>query len=219
MFLDKLKKTSNNILQTVVGSGEESSVEVNYSEDQYKEILDFESPLFASLISDCSNSVSGSKLAHIKDSSTNLVNDLEGTNTPIGLITFGRGVKVETPLTKKTERIKEKIRAMSASGGTPFYKAMLSSYDYHLKKATNERVMIIDTDGLPSFNSERTILNLGDKLKEDGITIITIGIGKDVNKSFLRKLASTPGDYYFAEAPKDIRKTFEEVTGSLVRKL
>lgn len=185
-------------------------------ESKCREILGMK--LSISLVSDDSNSTKGRKLANVKSSSKDLVTNLEGHNVALGLVTFGNGVSVETPLTTDFEVIKERIHKMEASGKTPFYKAMQAAYEKHLSKAKQEKVLVIDTDGLPSYESESTILDLGDNLKKEGITIITIGIGEDVNSSFLRRLASTPEDYYFAKAPKDIGTVFSEVTGSLVKK-
>lgn len=175
--------------------------------------------LSLSLVEDCSGSMdTEGKIDKAKKASIDLVDSLEDREVEIGLVSFGGRVDLETDLMQNFSQLKDAIRRLRAGGNTPFLKAMQVSISSHLEFANGERVLVMDTDGRPSFAGKDEILQLGTSLKEKGVRIVTIGIGEDVNSQFLRRLASTPEDYYFAQAPEDISGVFETVTGSLVRK-
>ncbi len=56
---------------------------------------------------------------------------------------------------------------------------------------------------------------LASKIKSNNISLFTIGLGKDVNKDFLIKMASDPGDAYFAPTSKEL--TFEFIKALVLR--
>jgi len=75
--------------------------------------------------------------------------------------------------------------------------------------------MVIATDGQPTDTSEEDILEYANPIKKRGVWIITIGIGKDVNEDFLKKLASSPEDYHFAKASFELKNIYKEVANVL----
>lgn len=174
--------------------------------------------LYVSVNFDRSGSMAGNKIDQAKESTLNMLSSLEDSNVALGLVSFGKAVTLENSVTKNFRKIKESVEGLIARGGTPFYEAMALSKREHLNQTTGEKVLVVDTDGKPTSSCEEAILELGGQIKEEGTRIITIGIGGKVNSSFLRRLASTPEDYHFAKAPKDIRPTLETVTDSIVKK-
>lgn len=206
---DEIKEKCNNMVDEIFGGANKEEPDL--------ETVNREVNLSVSLIEDGSGSMSNSnKLHNAKKSSINLVDNLKKESVEVGLISFGGKVKVETPLTTNFEKVNDKIRQLTAGGRTPFMKAMIAAQEEHFSRANGRKILVLDTDGKPSYESQSKILDYGEVLKENKVRIITIGIGKDVNENFLRKLASSPEDYYFAEAPEDIGETFREVTGTLV---
>lgn len=172
-----------------------------------------------SLVKDTSGSMAGEKIQEGKKSLLNLVDSLDDKNVALGLISFGSRVTLETDLTKNFREVRKSIKSLRAGGGTPLFEGIQLSKQEHLDRFDGQKILVIDTDGKPNSTGKDEILAYGQDIKDEGVQIITIGIGGDVNSSFLRRLASTPEDYYFAKAPKDIVDVIQIVTGSLVRKV
>lgn len=168
-----------------------------------------------SIIADCSESMSGEKIMEAKKAIVTFLSRCP-VDVEIGLITFGGQVQVPAGLTYEHEDLQEIIEKLQTSGHTPFLEGLKQSYKSHIIESRTERHVVLFTDGKPTENSEYKILDYGEKVKQDA-EIKTVGIGNKVNDKFLRRLASTDQDYYFAEAPEDITDTFSEVTGSLVK--
>lgn len=169
-----------------------------------------------SIAADCSGSMSGEKIKEAKKAIVTFLGRCP-VDVEVGLTTFGGQVQVPAGLTYEHQVLQEIIEKLQTSGGTPFLEGLQQSYRKHIAESKTDSYVVLFTDGKPTENSESKILNYGEKVKQDA-EIKTVGIGNKVNDKFLRKLASTDQDYYFAEAPEDITDTFGEVTGSLVKK-
>lgn len=166
--------------------------------------------LSLSIEGDISNSMAGEKMDQactaLTTSLTKCPEDIE-----VGLVTFGHRAVVQAGLTYQHRKLRSIVNSLSTKGKTPLFDALKASYQSHIEKSKTETGIVIFTDGKPTEASVGEILSYGDKLKNRGTRIITVGIGENVNESFLRKLASSREDYYFAEAPTDI---FSEITSN-----
>ncbi len=54
-------------------------------------------------------------------------------------------------------------------------------------------------------------MNIANKIKTNGINLFTIGLGKDLNKDFLVKMASTPEDAYFAPTATELTSIYKSI--------
>lgn len=96
--------------------------------------------------------------------------------------------------------------------------AIKTAYEEILMDGRTSPVMVIATDGQPTDASEEEILEYATPIKWDGIPIITIGIGNDVNEDFLKRLASTNKDYHFAKASFELKEIYKKVASGLAVK-
>lgn len=152
--------------------------------------------------SDSMNGENGSKIKRAREAGIDFIQNMDFERMEMGLISFGGHVRALCGLTRDPRALKRAVRGLKASGGTPFLEAMELGYREHLKDTPAKPVLLIVTDGRPTDASPEEILSYGDRLKEEGIRIITIGIGGDVNEKLLRKLASRPEDSFFGEPPQ-----------------
>jgi Flp pilus assembly protein TadG len=60
-------------------------------------------------------------------------------------------------------------------------------------------------------NDNTTTAGLCTKIKEQGITIYTVGFGANVNSTLLQNCASQPSYYFFAPTPADLRTAFRRI--------
>lgn len=169
------------------------------------------------LMLDTSGSMSGKK---IDDASEAIISFLEKVNlekNEVALVTFGSQIIWTDGLTQNGEYIKKEIKdiALISDGGTPMMEAIRTACDKVLPKRRAKGVIVLATDGFPTDSPEEEILRYVTPIKKDGVRIITIGIGDDGNKEFLKKLATCPDDYYFAKVSFELRRVYKEVASEL----
>ncbi|MBA7485079.1 hypothetical protein ES707_20614 [subsurface metagenome] len=165
------------------------------------------------LLLDISGSMSGVKIEDAKKALTHFLKSINLAENEVGLVAFGERIR-KTELSQDCTHLETKIESFEAGGGTPMMNAIKTAYEDLLKKRVSP-VMVIATDGQPTDAPEGEILEYAIPIKKKGVRIITIGIGKDVNENFLKRLASSPEDYHFAKASFELKKIYKEVADIL----
>lgn len=81
------------------------------------------------------------------------------------------------------------------------------------------RVLVLLTDGLPTVSGKSDVVALAEatalSLSEDNIEVYAIGLGNNVDQSFVRNIASDESNAYFAPTGADLEKIYSEITSSL----
>lgn len=129
----------------------------------------------------------------------------------MGLIVFESEAYQLSGLTQNPEVLKDHVRQLEAGGGTNMLSALrLADNEFHAHK--NTPVIIVVTDGDPFYESET--LQYAAKLKNSGVRIISIGVGKSIRIGFLKCLSSDH-DSYKINTMSELRDTFDEVANKL----
>lgn len=99
-------------------------------------------------------------------------------------------------------------------------------------KSSSGKVLVVLTDGVAtrpikpggSKNSEDTkypeefALSIGKSIKDQGIHIFTIGLGKNISTKFLTALASSADDFYIAPTARDLKKIYTQIATKICKK-
>lgn len=168
-----------------------------------------ERPIDFMLLIDASGSMKGQELIEAKAAASALVEDMiDFSIHRIGVIKFNDVSELLSPLTdNRANMLQEKINNIVAQMGTNMVGALHKAYD-ELEKSSNDRVIIIVTDGSPDRRTQT--VNYAKELKEKGIRIIGIGAGAGVNEECLKQIASE-NDFYKLDTMSELRDTFERV--------
>ncbi|MBI4084345.1 MAG: VWA domain-containing protein [Candidatus Levybacteria bacterium] len=156
--------------------------------------------------------------------------------TRVGLITFAPQATVDSPFSQDYEGIKNKIAEMKLSLGTCIECAFKAAAEV-LKQdpQTNRpRAVIFLTDGRPTrvFNGkqppgkgqrektrnaeQQAFKELQESWPEYKVPFYVIGLGKDVNSEWLKKIAKlTKGKYYFAPSEEQLIRIYQEIADIL----
>lgn len=161
------------------------------------------------LLLDTSASMSGMKIRDAREALVHFLKSVNPDENEVGVVAFG-GKVITNKLSQDRTYLEGEIKRFEASGDTPMMNAIKTTYENLLKNKLNP-IMVIATDGQPTDSSEGEILEYVIPIKERGVRIITIGIGKDVNENFLKGLASTAEDYHFAKAGFELKKIYKEI--------
>ena len=172
-------------------------------------------PSLVAVVIDTSGSMEGQKLAVIKNTLLNYIQNL-GEQEKIALISFNS--TIATPvIIEGTQAGKDKgiefISKLNAGGGTRLYDSSLYARDWLINNSRADAInaVLVLTDGEDS-ESDLNIDQLSQKLKssnfESGqnIAFFTVGYGRDgeFNASVLEQIATLNGGYYRQGDPQTI---------------
>lgn len=176
------------------------------------ETLEVTQPLDVALLLDASGSMSGQKIEDAKKAVFNFLDQLQGT-IRVGLINFGGpGTHVRKQLTSDYSSVKKEIMGLKAFGSTPMDRAISLADECMLQNKNMINVMVVLTDGQP--NDPDTTEQKANAAKAKGIRIIAIGVGSDVDSTFLHSIAS-PEDYHFVSESVKLSSTFINIATEL----
>jgi Ca-activated chloride channel family protein len=169
------------------------------------------------LLIDRSGSMKGKKIEQVREAASQLVDGFLPTDY-IGMVTFSDGVEVissfERVQSVDTFLLKGKIERLKAYGNTELYKGLETAYEQILqtgKTAGNvvKRIILL-SDGQPTDKVPETeYVRLASRMREMGISILTLGVGKDYNEDLLAALATqSGGEWKHISSPSEISDVF-----------
>ena len=181
------------------------------------------------------------KLSIAKEAASSFVDQLSPEDK-IGVVSFATSVKdpIDLTLTSDFDSAKQAIDSIDIeTGGTQYtniYEALHSSWQELVSaRAQGEalKIVILLTDGIannpknPNGNTEADDIKYAENLaikessnaKNDGLTIYTIGLGENINESFLKTIASTPDNYFFAPSALNLETIYKDISSSICKEV
>jgi Ca-activated chloride channel family protein len=173
-----------------------------------------EEPTALALVMDKSQSMYGPKIDMVRQAARASVATLRPIDK-IGVIAFDEVFRWVVPMGSNTNpgQTSRLIDSIEADGATKIYPALQAAIEsIRVQKATRKHIVLL-TDGLSSPADFSSLLR---GAAADHITISTIGVGADVDRTFLQDIANiTRGKFYFIEDPKRIAQIISDETHQL----
>ena len=169
------------------------------------------------LIIDKSSSMEGKKMELARLASIGVVENLRPIDY-VGVLIFDNSFQWAVPIRKAEDRtlIKRLIAGITPDGGTQIAPALTEAY--HKIAALNAvyKHIVLLTDGI---SEEGDSMGLSREAALNHVTISTVGLGQDVNRAYLDKVASyAKGKSYFLNDPSGLEqillKDVQEHTGT-----
>lgn len=157
------------------------------------------------------------KLESLQRSVSAVISRFNDTAVRTAMITFGGEVDIAYSFATSSEGKEQAVQRLIAAGGTPMADAIAQAIVLIEKGARPNvsKAVILVTDGQPSLK-EATI-EQACRLRTLGATVITIGIGKDADQTFLaERIADTPSSHFPAENAQDAATQFERSVDLLI---
>jgi Ca-activated chloride channel homolog len=148
------------------------------------------------LIIDKSSSMEGRKMELARLAAIGAVNNLRPIDQ-VGVLAFDNTFEWAVPLRKAEDKafINRIISGIRPDGGTQIAPALAEAFSKMRSTQAASRHIVLLTDGISEEGNSFTTAN---SAKNEKITISTVGIGQDVNKAYLEKVAQTAaGKSYF----------------------
>jgi uncharacterized protein YegL len=158
------------------------------------------------LVIDKSASMEGKKIELSRAAATGVVENLRPEDQ-VGILIFDNSFQWTVPISPASDkaRLKRLIAGINPDGGTQIPAALTEAYRKMLPydKATFRHIVLL-TDGI---SEEGDSARLAKDAADHKITISTIGLGQDVNRPFLEKIASAAGGKsYFLNDPSGLEQ-------------
>jgi uncharacterized membrane protein len=168
------------------------------------------------LVMDKSSSMEGRKIDLARLAAIGVVENLRPIDS-VGVLVFDNSFQWAVPIRKAEDRayIQRLISGIVADGGTQIAPAIAEAYRRILPQPAVYKHIVLLTDGI---SEEGDSFQLTKEALANHVTISTVGLGQDVNRSFLEKVASTAdGKSYFLNDPSGLEQLLlrdvEEHTG------
>ncbi|MBI2688082.1 MAG: VWA domain-containing protein [Acidobacteria bacterium] len=169
------------------------------------------------LIVDKSSSMEGRKMELARVASIGVIENLRSVDM-VGVLIFDNSFQWAVPIRKAEDRtlIKRLVAGITPDGGTQIAPALTEAYRKTIPvKATFKHIVLL-TDGI---SEEGDSLSLAKEAITQNITISAVGLGQDVNRAYLEKIAAfSKGKSYFLNDPAGLEqillKDVMEFTGS-----
>jgi uncharacterized membrane protein len=152
------------------------------------------------LIVDKSSSMEGKKMELARLSAIGVVENLRPVDR-VGVLIFDNSFQWAVPIRRAEDKnqIKRLISGIIADGGTQIAPALSEAYRRVLPVQATYKHIVLLTDGI---SEEGDSVSLAQEAASQRVTISTVGLGQDVNKAFLDKVASlAKGKSHFLTDP------------------
>jgi uncharacterized membrane protein len=168
------------------------------------------------LIIDKSSSMEGRKIELARLAAIGVVDNLRAIDS-VGVLIFDNSFQWAVPIRRAEDRatIKKLISGITPDGGTQIAPALTEAYTKILPNQATYKHIVLLTDGI---SEEGDSMTLTKEAKANKVTISTVGLGQDVNRAFLEKVAqNADGKSYFLNDPSGLEQILlrdvEEHTG------
>ena len=169
------------------------------------------------LIIDKSSSMEGKKMELARLAAIGVVENLRPIDQ-VGVLIFDNSFQWSVPLRRAEDRasIKRLISGITPDGGTQIAPALTEAYRKILPSRAVFKHIVLLTDGI---SEEGDSMTLSREALANHVTISTVGLGQDVNRAFLEKVAQlAQGKSYFLNDPSGLEqivlRDVKEHTGS-----
>ncbi len=165
-------------------------------------------PVNLAVVIDRSCSMAGEPLAQAKRAAQHLVRQL-GPEDRLAIVHYGSDVRTLGGLMATEEnraRMERYLRAISDDGGTNISDGLAAGKAQVLRAAGDFKVnrVILISDGQPTegMTEDRQLLALAGRIRRDGVTISSIGVGTEFNERVMQGIAEygTGGYAYLRNA-------------------
>ncbi len=148
------------------------------------------------------------------------------TQDQVGLVTYATGANLVQGLTSNSAKVADLVKILTIDpkeerGSTNTGDALMrmrEEFSSSRHSLDARKVAILLTDGLataPKDNPEIHAEKEAALLRDEGVTVFTIGLGAKVNAQFLKNIASSESQYFEAPSIRDLGAIYSSITESI----
>lgn len=157
------------------------------------------------LIIDKSSSMEGRKMELARVAAIGVVENLRPVDQ-VGVLIFDNSFEWAVPIRRAEDKtlIKRLISGITPDGGTQIAPALTEAYRRIRPVNATYKHIVLLTDGI---SEEGDSVTLAKEAEAQKVTISTVGLGQDVNRNYLERVASSAGGKsYFLTEPQGLEQ-------------
>jgi Ca-activated chloride channel family protein len=157
------------------------------------------------LIIDKSSSMEGRKMELARVAAIGVIENLRPVDL-VGVLIFDNSFQWAVPIRKAEDRIliKRLVAGITPDGGTQIAPALAEAYRRVLPQRATFKHIVLLTDGI---SEEGDSLAVAREAEQQKITISTVGLGQDVNRAYLERIANlSKGRAHFLNDPSGLEQ-------------
>ena len=152
------------------------------------------------------------KLQAAQQAARSFLQAIELGTDAVTVVGFHSWAKLVQELDTRADVIGTAIDSLQPTGGTNIADGLLAGLDElsgprHRQDASSVIILLSDGQGRAGQAAQQA--------KAAGVRVITIGLGTDVDEAELRRMASSPDDYYFSPDAGQLQTIFTDIARSI----
>lgn len=155
----------------------------------------------------------------IEEATDGVKDGIIGNGSHIGIVSFADTAVQDTQLITSVSELKEAIDHLVAYGSTNHADAFTKSFDLFDMTSTNQKFVIMFTDGKTTTGSDPNVV--ATQIKNAGISIYCIGLLGDggIDQTALNNWASDPDSAYviIAPTPEELEEAFKDLANNITK--
>lgn len=185
--------------------------------DSVRAAVDMQASLAVVLAVDVSGSMAGDPLAQARSAATEFVNGLSPQDS-VAVVTFGDAVSVAQEFSTDKEAVTTALEGLQTGGNTALFEATSRAVAKAAESPSSRRIIILLSDGV-DYGGKSTVSRDGAiaAARAAGIPLYAIGLGSDIDRSFLGELAAATGARFLeTPTPEGLSQLYADI-GNLLR--
>ena len=171
-------------------------------------------PIDMVLMLDSSGSMLGTEMIEAKKACSKLINGMIDLSVhKLSLMSFDSSPHMFCHLTDDAELLTKKLMDIEARGSTEMVSALRTAYN-EVEHSTRQKIALLVTDGYPD-EKDHTI-SYAKQLRDKGLKIIAIGVGKGFDKKFLDKMVGAKNSFTIKNM-SELTEIFERVIFAITK--
>lgn len=178
---------------------------------QVKSLVAREEPVAIALVVDVSGSMNdANKLGSAKQAASAFVDTMAGKDVA-AVVSFSNEARLAHDFTGDKGALKNAVAQLTAKGETSIYDAVSHSAQELAKRPEKHRVLLLLTDGEDTTSKQPIDASIA-AAKAAAAPIYAVGLGKDLKKEVLDKLASaTAGQAIHITSPDQLKQVYVSI--------
>ncbi len=185
------------------------------SVDAQETLIQQQAPSTAVVLTiDTSDSMWGRPIEGARDATAHFVRRVDGAY-PVAVTSFSNSAALVHDLSSDTGALETAIADVSPGGVTALYDGSVYAIEAAAAAGVAEPIVILLSDGAEYGGQSESVRSAALELAiDEDVTVYTIGLGFNIDESYLQELATGTGGEFYKMAPKTGGEFYQMATGT-----